>query len=108
MPCLRLADGQAALSLPVPAQGVGDVRQVHQQAVREERRADKEGEVKAHHVVNGDTIYIRNGEGIFEVCCDCHLAHLVIYRIERGRIAATIYRDDAATRRLRKRGKEKR
>ena len=49
-------------------------------------------------IINGETIYVRNGDAIHEVCCDCRLSHLVIYRIVGKRIALTIYRDDADTR----------
>lgn len=58
-----------------------------------------------HRVINGETFYVRNGDAIHEVCCDCSLSHLVIYRIVGKRIAVTVYRDDADTHRHRNRRK---
>lgn len=63
--------------------------------------------MSGYQVINGDTIYVRNGEALHEVCCDCSLSHFVIYRIVGKRIAMTVYRDDADTKKRRKERKEK-
>ena len=37
---------------------------------------------KPKQLKDGDTIYVKNGEIIREVCCQCGLAHLVKYEIK--------------------------
>lgn len=60
----------------------------------------------AKQVINGQTLAIRNGEGIREVCCSCGLTHFNIYRIRNQRIEITVFRDDAYTKRVRKERKK--
>lgn len=58
--------------------------------------------MRGKQVVNGDTLAIRNGEGVREVCCSCGLTHFNIYRIVGKRIEVTVYRDDSFTRKVRR------
>jgi hypothetical protein len=99
---VRDGDGPASLYLSVPAQGMGALREMHQPPMRMRRGAEEEAEVKGRQIINGDTIWLRNGEAIHDICCDCRLSHLVIFRIVGKRIAMTVYRDDADTAKRRK------
>ena len=80
---------------------------MHQSAVQEVGRVANEGEeVKGRQIVNGDTVRVRNGEGIREVCCSCGLTHFNIYRIKNQAVEITVYRDDSYTQRVRKERKK--
>ena len=35
--------------------------------------------------------------GFREMCCDCHLVHLIKYRIVDGRVEFKVFRNDRAT-----------
>ena len=51
--------------------------------------------------LNGEPVHIRPSGFTYEGCCDCHLIHLVSYRIRRIKgkqvIERACYRDDWET-----------
>lgn len=55
------------------------------------------------HLINGEPVFYNDQTAYREVCCDCCLSHLIIYKIVGKRITVVNYRDDYKTKRLRKR-----
>ncbi len=56
-----------------------------------------------HHIINGEPVFYNSETAYREICCDCRLSHLVIYKIVGKRIKVINYRDDHKTKKLRKR-----
>ena len=52
---------------------------------------------------NGQPNEVPLGEDYFLACCDCGLAHLFKFQIEKGKLYLIAYRDDHLTKELRKR-----
>jgi len=62
-------------------------------------------EMKWNLEENGEPIEINPGFARMESCCDCDLAHLVLYEIKGDKIIKTSYRDTWLTNNDRKKNK---
>jgi hypothetical protein len=52
--------------------------------------------------INGTPVKIKPNTLMVEICCDCGLAHSILYEIKGKHIIRTIYRDDYETKKERK------
>ena len=59
-------------------------------------------------IANGTPVRLRVGEVRYLICCDCHLAHLlVVDKIGKDTVDIKFYRDDYATAQERKKKRKK-
>ena len=62
---------------------------------------------KIHDYKNGEAYVYKSNTVKHHICCDCNLAHFIhVDKIKNGKCITYWYRDDDATRRLRKKEKK--
>lgn len=49
---------------------------------------------KAKEILSGQPVLYDTGHAYYDVCCNCGVTHLAIYKIVGGKIEVTVYPDE--------------
>lgn len=64
--------------------------------------------MRNHEIIAGKPVFFKKNEVQWISCCDCGLAHLILFRtLKGGHTEVYMYRDDYITEQNRKRRKKK-